>query len=191
MRLYEYIKALAPTRGRKWFLAITAAIAPALQQFLRRAGLGLYEPTVPELGMIEGGILIGLLFVSGYLAWSGERAKNDSEWTGLNYEQRQMITESVTGTNKLPEVWIYNSDTSDCKRLGGDLFHSLDPVWRVARALTDDASAPIPSGLLIQASRNDARAEILQRSLKKLGIDAKINHTEGAPFAILIGSKIR
>jgi hypothetical protein len=191
MRLYEYIKALAPSKGRRWFLAITTLFVPALQQLLRKEALESYQPTVPELGIIEAAILIVVLFVLGYLAWSEERAKNDREWTGLNFEQREMITESVTGTNKLPEVWMYNSDRPDCKRLGGDLFHSLDPVWRVARALTDDASAPIPSGFLIQAGRNDERAEILQRSLKKLGIDAKINHADGASFAILIGSKIR
>jgi hypothetical protein len=192
-----YLKALKPERQRSIVLGFLAfLLTPAGAAVLIATG---YRPQRHEwlmLIVIELSVVVILLVVFGFIAWSGEQRRADravaalsARWRGLSQQARLSVVSALKGTAQFPEFYIYNSGDADCRRLGADLFHAISEIWSVPIPPIVH-QVPLASGITIVARPDEARAALLQAALRNLGIEVEIETAANATFNIQIGPKI-
>jgi len=194
-RLSQYFLALRPRTVFWFFVQIMAVLATPAGSVIMLA-LG-YRQNRNEgwaaMVAVELGIVVAVLFVSGYVAWSKEASKNENLWRGLNNEQRDALASRLRPFPMYPEITIYTNSIADCRMLAADLSDTL------ARAGGQRGYIPhhqvvdrwIPSGLVILCRSSDNRGAILQTALREVvKIDARLELDDNASFQIQIGAKV-
>jgi hypothetical protein len=188
----KYFLALRP-RTALWFVVQTAALIATPIGLIATN----YRPNRSEewamWAAIELAIIVVVLFISGYVAWSKETAKNENLWRGLNNQQRDALANRLRPFPVFPEISIYTNRLADCRTLAADLSDAL------ARAGGQRGYIPhhqvverwIPSGLVILSRPSDNRGKILQSALREVvKIDARLELDDDVPFQIQIGAKV-
>jgi hypothetical protein len=190
MRVIEYLKALQPRRVI-WSIGFAVLGISLFGVFSYIASRIIGGSPVADTTIGVSIALLITLFVSGFIAWDKERAKNEDKWPRLSTDQRIVIANALRPLPLTPEISILVNDEEDSTAFAVDLSDILERATNSPSSFAPQIFPfPIASGLRIDASTDDARAPLIKKILKnKTGIEAHIERRSQVGFAIFIGRR--
>ncbi|SRR6266851_4824387 len=193
-RLWAYWLALKPRTGFWFFLQIVALTIPTpvtLAGLWRFAGIRPSRAEVWPMLALELGIIVLVLFISGFVAWGKEREKNHDRWPRLSPNQRIEIVKKIRPFNAAPGLFVCAKDADDCFGLAVDLCDVVSSATNGRFIPIPKTRQGVPSGIVITVRPEDRRGPAIQAALKAVaGIKAHLEIAQDEMFAVFIGPRV-
>lgn len=204
MRYRDYFLALQPRRI-VWFVLPPLALIPTAAHWL----LSDVPPSaeafkITVMAAIYLGILLVVLFFSGYVTWDKEREKNQGKWPHLSSQQINKLTERlrsapvptgpVIGGHAIPRMrllMIHRNQSPDCDDLAAQIHDAAVAAGWASMFMYSDRPWPPGITIAVLLGNENETAKILEDALKSVGVSATISTSNDIQPRILIGSKPR
>jgi len=142
---------------------------------------------------VELGVVIAVLFLSGYVAWSREWKKNQDKWPHLGIEESNKLIELLRAAplQGMHFILIHWNKTRDCEDLAAQIHDAaIASGWGASFM---PSNRPWPPGLIIAVLGGDQNdtARTLRSAFESIGLSASIAASNDLQPRILLGSRLR